>query len=79
MDIMKNQAKNLKNQAKNQILKVKVVQNNSVIPVTRFFRYLLNKKLRRSPFLRYSSEFRYLGFRYSSRYLYIDSFGAECV
>ena len=34
------------------------------------FRYLVNKKLRRSPFFRYCSEFRYLGFRYSSRHLY---------
>ena len=34
------------------------------------FRYSINKKLRRRPFFRYYSEFRYLGFRYSSRYLY---------
>ena len=34
------------------------------------FRYSVNKKPRRRPFFRYYSEFRYLGFRYSSRYLY---------
>ena len=34
------------------------------------FRYSVNKKPRRRPFFRYCSEFRYLGFRYSSRYLY---------
>ena len=49
---------------------VKTAEINSVIAVTGFFRYLLNKKLRRSPFFRCFSEFRYLGFRYSSRYLY---------
>ena len=43
---------------------------DSGIPVIGFFRYLVNKKLRRRPFFRYYSEFRYLGFRYSSRYLY---------
>ena len=53
----------------------KVAQNYSVITVTGFFRYLVIKKLRRKPFFRYYSEFwyyrefRYLGFRYSSRYL----------
>ena len=51
---------------------VKTAEINSVIAVTGFFRYLLNKKHRRSPFFRCSSEFRYLGFRYSSRYLYAD-------
>ena len=30
-------------------------------------------KNRSSPIFRYSSEFRYLGFRYSSRYLYYDA------
>ena len=55
---------------------VKVTQNDSVISVTRFFRYLVNKKLRRRPFFWYSSEFRYLGFRYSSRYLYTTSLAA---
>ena len=49
----------------------KVAQNYSVITVTGFFRYLVIKKLRRKPFFRYYSEFRYLGFRYSSRYLYL--------
>ena len=56
---------------KSIILIVKVRQNNSVIAVTRFFRYSVNKILRRRPFFRYSSCFRYLGFRYSSRYLYL--------
>ena len=57
----------------------KVPQNDSVIPVTRFFRYSVNKNLRRRPFFRYSSEFRYLGFRYSSRYLYFCDGRAEHV
>ena len=51
----------------------KVAQNFSVITVTGLFPYLVNKKLRRRPFFRYYSEFRYLGFRYSSRYLYLQT------
>ena len=55
----------------------KVAQNYSVITVTGFFRYLVIKKLRRKPFFRYYSEFRYLGFRYSSRYLYWKCFNSD--
>ena len=40
---------------KSIILIVKVRQNDSVIAVTRFFRYSVNKNLRRRPFFRYSS------------------------
>ena len=48
----------------------KLSGKNSVILVSGFFRYLVNKKLCRRPFSRYYSKFRYLGFRYSSWYLY---------
>ena len=46
--------------------KITLCVHNSVfaITVTRFFRYLVNKNLRRRPFSRYSGEFWYLGFRY---------------
>ena len=58
--------------AKTQNFIFKSCPKNSVISVSRFFRYLVNKNLRRRPFFRNSSEFRYLGFRYSGRYLYLS-------
>ena len=43
------------------------------MPNTLVIRYLVNKRPRRRPFFRYYSEFRYSGFRYSSRHLYNPS------
>ena len=53
------------------------LEKNSVILVGGFFRNLVNKKLCRKPFFRYSSEFQYLGFRYSSRHLYKNHFASK--